>query len=196
MVDQLRLLWNRPLRDSDRPRLFAIAVALIAATAAVLALHGHASTSPSRPTEPPFHPAASPAPVTPSVPAGAPTTEQRAPSEEGDPPAARAASARDVAAGKRAARAFLAGYLPYTYGRAGRITAASGQLLRTLRSQPPRVPAAERHRHPRVLALQSDGVSRARAEVSALVADGARRYTVTLELARRRAGWIVTSLGD
>src|SRR5262249_33289715 len=28
VVDQLRLLWNRPLRDGDRPRLFAIAAAL------------------------------------------------------------------------------------------------------------------------------------------------------------------------
>ncbi len=194
MVDQLRLLWNRPLRDGDRPRLFAIAVALIAATAAVLALRGHASTP--RPADQPFRPVASSSPSTLDVPAGAASSEQRAPSEEGDPTAARAASPVDVAAAKRAARLFLSGYLPYTYGHAGRLPAATEQLRSILRSEPPRVPAAERHRHPRIVELQSDGVSREHAEVTALVDDGARRYTVTLELAHRPAGWTVTSLGD
>jgi hypothetical protein len=36
VVDRLRLFWNRPLRDGDRPRLFAIVVALIATAAAML----------------------------------------------------------------------------------------------------------------------------------------------------------------
>jgi hypothetical protein len=187
VVDQLRLLWNRPLGDADRVRLFAIAVALIAAVTAVLAVHGHGAPAarPVRPAPTPF-----------AVPSGTPWPEQRAPSEEGDSSAARAASPADVAAGKRAARAFLAGYLPYTYGHAVRLRAAAAALRRTLRSQPPRVPAAERRRHARVVALQSDGVSRRHASVTALVDDGARRYSVTLELAHRSAGWIVTSLGS
>ena len=195
MVDQLRLLWNRPLRDGDRPRLFAIAVALIAATAAVLALPGGGAGTP-RPAGQPFRPMASSSPATLSAPIAAATLEQRAPSEEGDPTAARAASSADVAAGRRAARTFQAGYLPYTYGHTRRIAAAAEHLRRTLRAQPPHAPAAERHRHARVVALQSDGVSREHAQITALIDDGARRYTVTLELAHRPAGWIVISLGD
>ena len=38
MVDALRAFLNRPLRDSDRPRLFAIAVAVILGAAALLAM--------------------------------------------------------------------------------------------------------------------------------------------------------------
>jgi hypothetical protein len=53
-----------------------------------------------------------------------------------------------------------------------------------------------RRRQPHLVALQSDGVSHEHAQVTALVDDGARRYTVILELAHRGAGWLVTSLGN
>jgi hypothetical protein len=196
VVDQLRLLWNRPLRDGDRRRLFAIAVVFIAAAAVLLTLHGQPDAPDGHAIEPRLPPIASSSPVTLSFPLAAATAEQSAPSEEGDPTAARTASAADVAASERAARAFLAGYLPFTYGHAVHLRAATAALRHTLRSHPPRVPRAERRRHPRVVALQTDGVSRELAQLTALVDDGARRYTVTLELAHRGTGWLVTGLGD
>lgn len=102
----------------------------------------------------------------------------------------------EVMASKHAAGAFLAGYLPYSYGhrRGKRIPAASTGLRHELAAQPPRVPARERRRHARVVELQSDGVSHQHASVTALVDEGRRRYTIAIELARTRAGWVVTSL--
>ena len=122
---------------------------------------------------------------------------EEAPSEEANPPAALEASSADVTRAKQAARRFLAGYLPYAYGRraAGRIAHASPQLRRRLASERPRVPPAERRRRPRLLLLQADSVGRSRAGMRAQVADGARRYTVPLELERTAAGWVVTELG-
>ena len=196
VVDRLRLLWNRPLRDGDRPRLFAIAVALIAAAAAV-ADPARAARAPrrdrSRRHADPRRRAAAAAPAaTPAVRAPA------APSEEGTRTAGRSASRADVAASKRAARRFLAGYLPYTYGRAraARIRAATDELRRRLAAQRPRVPPRERRRRPRLVLLQSDSVGHRHAELVALVDDGARRYTVALELERTAAGWHVTGVGS
>jgi hypothetical protein len=121
-----------------------------------------------------------------------------APSEEGSPRKQLEASRADVASAKRAARRFLAGYLPYSYGRrsARRISSASHGLRRRLAARPPRVPARERRREPRVVLVQSNGVGRVRGELLALVRNGARRYTVPLELARGRAGWTVIAVGS
>lgn len=107
-------------------------------------------------------------------------------------------SRADVVATKRAARRFLAGYLAYTDGRrpARRIASASVALRRSLAAHPPRVPARERHRRPRVVLMQSHGVGRVRAELVALVRDGARRYTVPLKLTRGRSSWKVTAVGS
>jgi hypothetical protein len=52
-----------------------------------------------------------------------------------------------------------------------------------------------RRRHPRVLLVQAEGVSRIHAAVTALVSDSGHRYTVELELRRTRPGWTVTNLG-
>ena len=194
MVDRLRQLWNRPLRDGDRPRLFAIAVALIAATAAVL-------TQLDGPTQAPSLHRAATSPVTkPQAPATAPAVtpdiERREPSEEGTRTVVRPARA-DVTASKRAARRFLAGYLPYTYGRvrARAIQSATGALRRRLVARRPRVPAGERRRSPRLTLLQSNSVGHRHAELVALVDDGECRYTIALELARTATGWRVTRAG-
>jgi hypothetical protein len=178
VVDRLRRFWNRPLSDADRPRLFAIAVAVIAAGAAVFwLLDRGAPARPRAATPPPA--AAFDAPV---------ATSTATPA---------AASSTDVAHAKRAARRFLAGYLPYSYGRgdAGRIAAAGRELRDRLARQPPRVPARERRRRPRLVLVQTEGVSPAGASLTALVDDGARRYSVALELARTPAGWNVTDVG-
>ena len=78
---------------------------------------------------------------------------------------------------------------------ARQIAHASPQLRRRLASERPRVPAAERRRRPRLVLLQADSVGRSHAGMRAQVADGARRYTVPLELERTAAGWVVTGLG-
>src|SRR3954451_16357643 len=82
VVDRLRLLLNRPLRESDRPRLFALAVVLIFAAAGLLALlHEAAPSAPraatTRPVAPPPAKVVAVTTVVPSSPT--PTV----PSEEG-----------------------------------------------------------------------------------------------------------------
>jgi hypothetical protein len=110
--------------------------------------------------------------------------------------AATKTSPAEIAAAKRTARRFLTGYLAFSYDRAPASAIGDiGQALeRELAEHPPRVSARERARHPRVKLLQSDGVSPTAASLLALVDDGARRYTLTLELAHRAAGWIVTGV--
>ena len=192
MVDRLRLFWNRPLQDGDRPRLFAVAVALIAGATAVLAQLDRPTPSPS--SEAPAR-TTSPVPTPAPSPTAAPTATED-PHEEGTR-SAGSANGADILASKRSARAFLAGYLPYTYGRgrAERIDAASAALRRRLTARRPRVPAGERRRTPRLELLQSDAVGGGRAELVALVADGRRRYTIALDLARTRGRWTVTGVG-
>ena len=195
MIDRLRGLLNRPLRDTERRRLFVAAVAVIVLGASALALldgptpHPQPEARSSPPARAPRAPTRAPAEDAAAV---------EAPSEEGAPRPELEGSRADVAATKRAARRFLTGYLAYTYGRrsAHRIAAASGQLRRRLAAHPPRVPASERRRHPRVVLVQSDAVGRVRGELVAVVRDGARPYTVPLELTRGRDGWKVTAVGS
>jgi hypothetical protein len=119
------------------------------------------------------------------------------PSEEGER-ASTTVSPAGIASSKRAARRFLAGLLPYTYGlgQARKIRAATASLRRQLAADPPRVPPRERRRNPRVVLLQSDSVGRDRAELVALIDDGRRRYTIALALAHSAAGWQVDRAGS
>jgi len=178
VLDRLRQLWNRPLRDGDRPRLFVTAVALIAAAAAVLTQLDGPSPAPRA------HRAATSTVTKPQAPAAAPAAtpemDRGEPSEEGHRTVVRPART-EVRASKRAARRFLAGYLPYTYGRsrAQAIQSATGELQRQLDAQRPRVPAGERHRVPRLALLQSNSVGHRHAKLPALVDNGKRRYTIT-----------------
>jgi hypothetical protein len=195
VVDQLRVYLHRPLRDGDRPRLFAFAVGVITAGVAVLALLDDAG-----PSQPGDHtPRPAPVSTVASVPGpstNALTLPDVAPSEEGLPTAAAATSARQVAAAKHAARRFLSGYLAYTYDQApaSAIRNADPALARTLAADPPRVPPRERARRPRVKLVQTDGVGPRAASLLVLVDDGARSYTLTLALERGAAGWAVTGV--
>lgn len=197
MIDRLRLFLNRPLSDADRPRLFALAVTVIVLSAVFLALLDRAEPAAER-TAAKVR-AATPAPWTdaPVAPEASPVVTAAPLSEEGTPAPGTEASRADVAAAKRAARRFLAGYLPYSYGRgrASRIRAATARLRRQLARQRPRVPATERHRHTRVVLLQSDAVSPDRGRLLALVRDGKRRYSLTVELTRRGGHWRVARIG-
>jgi hypothetical protein len=193
VVDRLRLLWNRPLREGDRPRLFAIVVALIAAAAALL-------TQLERPTPSP-QVKASDAPPAAGAPEPALTPAESAPAAEPSEEGTRTpvpASRADVAASKQTARRFLARYLLYTYGHghARRIRSATDSLRRRLAVQRPRVPVRERRRRPRLVLLQSDSVGHRHAELVALVDDGRRRYTVALGLMRAGADWRVARVGS
>jgi hypothetical protein len=196
VVDRLRRFLNRPLRDADRPRLFAIAVVLIFAAAGVLAVLDDAT--PSSPRAPAMQPTAAPPRTLAAEPAVVPSSPTpTVPSEEGTAAADALASPAEVRRAKRVALRFLAGYLPYTYGRgsARAIIGADRRLGERLARDRPRVPARERRLHPRVLLVQSDGAGRLRARLLALVRDGRRGYTVALELARTSAGWRVTAVG-
>jgi hypothetical protein len=175
MTDRLRQFLNRPLRDADRPRLFAIAVVLILGAAGMLSLLDDAGSAPVERSSAP------------------PSPDPPPPTEEGSPPAAPEPSRRDVERAKRAARRFLAGYLRYSYGRGEvrEIESAGAELRQRLARDRPRVPRAEARRRARVLLLHAEG-----AGILALVSDGARRYTVALELARTDAGWRVVDVGS
>ena len=191
MIDRLRLWLNRPLRDGDRTRLFVAAVATILAGTGVLTFLDAARERPPRHSPPPA------ARTTPSPGAAVTVAPVETPNAPRSPAAGTPASRDVVETAKRTARRFLTDYLPYTYGRrpARSIRAATLRLRRRLATERPRVPPAVRRRHPRVLLVQSEGVSRTRAAVTALVGDGAHRYTVELELQRGRSGWTVTNVG-
>jgi hypothetical protein len=195
VIDRLRVFLNRPLRDGERGRLFVVALTVILAGAGSFALLDRPAARPQS-AAPRSSPA--PRPASPIALRSGNEVSLDAPSEEGSPRKELEGSRADVASAKRAARRFLAGYLAYSYGRqrARRISSASHALRRRLATRPPRVPARERRRHARVLLVQSNGVGRVRAELLALVRDGARRYTVPLELARGRAGWTVIAVGS
>jgi hypothetical protein len=194
VVDRLRIFFDRPLQDGDRRWLFAVAVAVIAATAGILTLLDDVGPAP-RPKRETRQLTTDVAPISPAIEVVAASTPV-APSEESDLPPGLRASRADIARCKRAARRFLAGYLAYTYGRlpASGIRAAAPELRVQLAHVRPRVPAAERRRRPRLELLQSNGVSRERAALVALVGDGARRYSVRLQLANTPTGWLVIGL--
>ena len=198
VIDRLRAFLRPAAARRDRPRLFALAVAAI-----VLGAAGcwRCSTTRRRrrpaPRARPTARAGDRGPTAESWPLPAAARER--PSEEGRDTAARADSRADVDAAKRAARRFLTGYLPYIYGRPTRdridaTTASCGAGSRATRraSRP-----AVRDRRPRVLLVHADGARPGRVpRCVALVADGARRYTVRLELERDAAGWLVADVGS
>jgi hypothetical protein len=196
VIDRARIALNRPLSDGDRPRLFAFSAVLIVAGALILAVIGRA---PARPVKRVDHRSPPPAVAGPAGPV-APVRVEAAgpPSEESRPNPSLELSRRGQHAVRRTARRFLAGYLAYSYGQGPvrRIRGAGDRLRARLAAQRPRVPARERRRHPRVVLLQLDGAGRTWAGVMALVDDRARRYSVSLTLARVRSGWQVTRAGE
>jgi hypothetical protein len=97
----------------------------------------------------------------------------------------------------QASRAFLAGYLAYTCGRAParRITDATGGLLAALAEHPPRVSPAMRSAYPRVVELHAAPAPPGEVGVSAVVNSGGLiDYTLGLILAPRGGRLLVTAL--
>lgn len=196
---RLRRWLDRPLADADRAPLFAgVLLVLVVGAAVFAATRPEGSRMGAAESAPRSAPAAvasvEQAPSEPVAERGE-RGDAPAPSEEGRP-AARFSRADGVVV-RRAARRFLAGYVPYTYGqrRASTIDAATPTLRARLAHTPPRVPAAERRRRPRITGVQlaSGGVDSASA--LGLVEDGTRRYSVGLRLVRRGGRWRVSAVG-
>jgi hypothetical protein len=114
--------------------------------------------------------------------------------EAKSPPAVAPRIARAATA---AARAFLAGYLRYSYGRsdAGKIRAAAWRLLRELEASPPRVPATVARARPRLISVRAAAATGgSNVDVVAVVEDGRRRYHIPLAVRDTGRRWIVTAV--
>ena len=142
---------------------------------------GHAPGSP-----PPASPALSPTPSPASTTGG-----------EGEVRNAPAVAPREARAAAAAARAFLEGYLPYSYGRAQarRIRAAATSLLRELEASPPRVPASVARARPQLISVRAEAATGgSNVDVVAVVEDGRRRYHIPLAVRDTGRRWIVTAV--
>jgi hypothetical protein len=98
---------------------------------------------------------------------------------------------------EQTARRFLAGYLAYTYGQAParRITDATGALIASLQTHPPRVPPAAHTRRPRVLSLHTTVAQTGEITLTAVVNDGGLiNYQVGLLLTSEHGRLLVTGL--
>jgi hypothetical protein len=147
----------------------------------VAGVTGHAPRS-----RPPATPAASPTP--------SPASGTRGEGEVRNAPAVAPREARAAAA---AARAFLEGYLPYSYGRAHakRIRAAATSLLRELEASPPRVPASVARTRPQLISVRTEAATGgSNVDVVAVVEDGQRRYRIPLAVRHAGHRWIVTAV--
>lgn len=105
-------------------------------------------------------------------------------------------SAREIEAARRAARAFLAGYLSYTYGGgpASAIDGATAQLLRRLRTERPRQVGVDGGLF-EVLALQTEAGAQRTVLARAIVGDEQRTYEVSLTVERIGERWKVSGVG-
>jgi hypothetical protein len=103
----------------------------------------------------------------------------------------------DARAAAAAARAFLEGYLPYSYGRAHaeRIRAAAIPLLRELEASPPRVPASVARARPQLVSVHAEAATGGSdVDVVAVVDDGRRRYRIPLAVRDTGRRWVVTAV--
>lgn len=192
MIDLLRRLWNRPIRDEERLPLFLACAVLLVGAAAVLAL---ASDRAPRPSVERAHRGSPPAPSSAAEPV---PVVARGPAEARAATPSFAAQRRELRQAERVARRFLAGYLPYSYGR-GQVRAVGSSASEALRAElaalPPRVPARVRRLRPRISALQAEATGAGSIAFVALIDDGARTYSLAMALEPAGRTWQVTGLG-
>ena len=191
MIDRLRALWTRPIRDEERMPIFLGAAVVLVLAAVLLALTrgGEEAVTAARPA------AAEPEPAAPAPDEPLPRREAEG---EADRERPATVSGRDVRAAKRTARRFLTGYLPYSYGRgpASAVgTAATPELRAELAATPPRASARVRRLEPRVGSVQVEAMTSRSVAVAAFVEDGERSYSIALGLERGASGWQVSGLG-
>ena len=105
---------------------------------------------------------------------------------------------RDARAASAAARRFLDGYLPYSYGRgkADAISDATPALRSTLARNAPRVPPALAAKaRPRIVGNpQVSGIAGGRVILLARIDDGQSRYVALLTVQRRGRQWAVSQV--
>jgi hypothetical protein len=123
----------------------------------------------------------------------APARTQRTPTAAGSHPISPAG----FVAARRVAARFLAGYLPFLYGRgsARSIEVVTPGLHVQLSREPALVTPVERQRHPRLVSLTTVAQSPAGILATALVADGGvTTYALRITLSAGRNGWLVSSV--
>jgi hypothetical protein len=103
----------------------------------------------------------------------------------------RGASALDVT------RAFLDSYLAVSCGQAPprALRRASANLRGSFERNPPHISARVGECDPRIISVRVQPAAPGRAVAVATVADGESEYAVTLALARKPNGWLVTGVG-
>jgi hypothetical protein len=97
-----------------------------------------------------------------------------------------------------AARAFMAGYLPFSYGQAAAsaIQAVTSQEREDLEANPPQVPAAIHRRHPRIVGVRLKPYAAGEWEVTVTVSDGTLSYPIVVVAGDLPAGWQVIAIQD
>jgi hypothetical protein len=128
-----------------------------------------------------------------------PTRETTTRARRGAPPRPSPVSAAQLARAREVAWAFLAGYLPFAYGRApaDSVGAVTPALRRQLKRERVQVTPVERRRHPRVITLTALGQASGAVVATALIDDGGiANYAVRLTLRQQRAGWLVSSVDE
>jgi hypothetical protein len=106
-------------------------------------------------------------------------------------------SAAHLAHAREAAAHFLAGYLPFAYGRASArsVRALTPGLRRQLVREPARLTPVERRRRPRVVSLQVVGEAPGVAFATAMVEDGGiAAYALRLTVQVAAGGWVVSGI--
>lgn len=128
-----------------------------------------------------------------AAPAAVPTRTRRTPAGAGSGPS----SPGGLVGARRVAARFLAGYLPFVYGRgsARSIEAVTPAVRRQLSRMRGLVTPVERQRHPRVVSLTAVAQSPAAIQETALVTDGGvTTYALRIRLRAGRNGWMVSGV--
>jgi hypothetical protein len=100
---------------------------------------------------------------------------------------------------RRVSERFLAGYLPFAYGRGSAlaIRAATHALRRQLLSQPAQLTPVERRRRPRVVSVQTIGTTPTFVVATAVIDDGGvATYRLRFTLSRSAGRWAVGSVEE
>ena len=112
------------------------------------------------------------------------------------PPPVSTAAMRQA---RQVAERFLAGYLPFAYGRgsARAIRGIAPALRRELLRQRAQLTPVERHRRPRVMSLQTLGTTPAFVVATAVIDDGGvTPYRLRFTLQREADQWAVSSVAE
>lgn len=169
-------------RLSPRVRRLMVVMGALLALGGVMAaltltvLHGghHRRPTPPRPVAP-----GSPTPPPPRLP----------------PPVSRAAMLQ----ARRVADRFVAGYLPFAYGRGSALAmrGVTPVIRRQLLGQRAQLTPVERRRRPRVMSLQTIGTTPAFVVATATIDDGGvSTYRLRFTLQREAGRWAVSSVED